>query len=168
MLKAEPGLRVLSELHDLCGMVAMVGPVGSAVVVVALGEDEDVVTATEGVLEDSGGPQIDIGVATRGLAGRGAIEVPNTQLTDVSDFFVNGLYEGIQTTCQRTQGSENLRKSWNGDRRQRRPKHLYGWINSGARDETRKRAKHTFGLDFITLGESEVWGQEVRAVVESH
>ena len=91
MLKTEPGLVFLGELHDLGGMMAVIGPVGSTIVVVALGKDEDVVATTERVLEDGGGPQVDIRVATRSLVGGRAVEVPHTQLTDVGDFVVNGL-----------------------------------------------------------------------------
>ena len=72
-------------------MMAVVGLVGGTVVVVALGEDDDVVTTTEGVLEDGSWPQVDIGVATRSLIGRRTIEVPDSQLTDVGDFSVNSL-----------------------------------------------------------------------------
>ena len=92
LLETEPGLMFLSEVHDLGGMVAVVGLVGSAVVVVTLGEDEDVVTTTEGVLEDGSGPQVDVGVAAGSLIGGRTIEIPNTQLADVGDFLVNGLY----------------------------------------------------------------------------
>ena len=71
--------------------MAVVGFVGSAVVVVALGEDEDVIAATERIFEDGDRSQIDIGVATRSLVGGRAVEVPNTQLTNVGNFVVNGL-----------------------------------------------------------------------------
>ena len=98
LLEAEPGLQVLSEFHDLGGMVAVVGFVGSAVVVVALGEDEDVIAATEGILEDGSRPQIDIGVATGSLVGGRTVEVPNTQLTDVGNFVVNGLRQWSDDT----------------------------------------------------------------------
>ena len=91
LLKTEPGFVVLGEVHNLGGMVAVVGLVGSAVVVVTLGEHEDVVTFTEGVLEDGSGPQVDIGVATGGLVGGRTIEVPDTQLTNIGDFLVNSL-----------------------------------------------------------------------------
>ena len=67
LLETEPGSLVLGELHDLRGMVTVVGPVGRAIVVVALGEDEDVVAATEGVLEDGSRTKVDIGVTTGGL-----------------------------------------------------------------------------------------------------
>ena len=58
LLDTEPGNDVLGKLHDLSGMVAEVGPVGSAIVVVALGEDKDVVTAAEGVLEDGSSTEV--------------------------------------------------------------------------------------------------------------
>ena len=98
LFKTEPGFMVLGEVHNLGGMVAVVGLVGSAIVVVTLGEDEDVVTATEGVLEDGRGPQVDIGVATRGLVGGGTIEIPDTQLADIGNFLINSLYDNGQTT----------------------------------------------------------------------
>ena len=109
LLKTEPGFLILGELHDLGGVVTVVGLVGSAVVVVALGKDEDVFATTERILEDGGGPQVNVGVATRSLAGGRAVKVPNTQLTDIGDFLVNGLYADSQTIRQGAQGSENIR-----------------------------------------------------------
>ena len=100
LLKAEPRFVVLGEVHDLGGMVTVVGLVGCAVVVVTLGEDENVVTFTEGVLEDGSGPQVDVGVATGGLVGGRTVEIPDTELTNIGDFLVNGLYEDDQTTGQ--------------------------------------------------------------------
>ena len=91
---------VLGEVHNLGSMVAVIGLVGSAVVVVTLGEDEDVVTFTEGVFEYGSGPQVDIGVASRGLVGGRTVEIPDTQLTNVGDFLVNSLYDNGQTTHQ--------------------------------------------------------------------
>ena len=75
-------------------MVAVVGPVGGAVVVVALGEDEDVVAAAEGILEDGGGAEVDIGVVARSLVGGGTVEVPDTEGTDIGDLLVDGLKTG--------------------------------------------------------------------------
>ena len=106
LLKTEPGFVILGEVHDLGGMVTVVGLVGSAVVVVTLGEDEDVVTLTEGILEDGSGPQVDIGVATRGLVGGRTVEIPDTQLSDISDFLVHSLYDNNQTTHQGIYGSK--------------------------------------------------------------
>ena len=77
--------------------MAVVGLVRSTVVVVTLGEDEDVVTTTEGVLEDGSGPQVDVGVATRSLIGGRAVEIPDSQLANVGHFFINGLYGDGQT-----------------------------------------------------------------------
>lgn len=109
LLKTEPGFVFLGEVHNLGSMMTVVGLVGGAVVVVALGEDDDVVTTTEGVLEDGNGPQIDVGVPTRSLVGRRTIEIPNTQLTDVGDFLVNGLHDGGQTTRRQDWEIEDLR-----------------------------------------------------------
>ena len=72
-------------------MVAVVGPVRGAVVVVALREDEDVVTATERVLEDGSGTEVDIGVASGSLVGRGTVEVPDAKGTEVGDLLGHGL-----------------------------------------------------------------------------
>ena len=91
LLETEPGDLVLGELHNLGGMVAVVGPVGGTVVVVALGENEDVVTATEGVLEDGGRAEVDIRVIAGGLVGGGTIEVPDAEGANVRDLLVDGL-----------------------------------------------------------------------------
>jgi hypothetical protein len=88
----------LGKVHDLGSVVTVVGLVGSAIVVVTLSEDEDVVTATEGVLENGSGPQVDIGVATRSLVGGRTVEIPDTELTNVGDFLVDGASLGTETT----------------------------------------------------------------------
>lgn len=91
LLETEPGNNVLCLVHDLLGVRAVVCAVGGAVVVVALGHDEDVVTAAEGVLEDGGGAEIDVGIIARGLVGGGAVKVPDAQLADVLDGLAHGL-----------------------------------------------------------------------------
>ena len=91
LLDTEPGNDVLGKLHDLSGMVAEVGPVGSAIVVVALCEDEDVVAAAEGVLEDSSRAEVDVGVVAGRLVGGGAIEVPDAQGADVGHLLGDSL-----------------------------------------------------------------------------
>ena len=58
LLQTEPRDVVLGQIHDLLRVVAVVGPVRGAVIVVALREDEDVVTATEGVLEDGSSTEV--------------------------------------------------------------------------------------------------------------
>ena len=82
---------ILGILHNFSGLVTVVGLVWSAVVVVGLSEDENVVTATEGVLEDSDWPQIDVGVITRCLVGGRTIKIPDSQLADIGDFLFNSL-----------------------------------------------------------------------------
>ena len=48
-------------------MVTIVSPVGSTVVVVAFGKDEDIVATTEGIPEDGGWAKVDIGIVARCL-----------------------------------------------------------------------------------------------------
>lgn len=92
LLEAEPGFRILGLFHNLGSMVAVVGLVGSAVVVIALSKDDDVIATAEWILEDGGRPQVDVGVTTGSLVGRRAIEIPDSQLTDIGDFFIDGLW----------------------------------------------------------------------------
>ena len=99
LLETEPGDLLLCLFHDLGGMVAVVGPVRGTVVVVGLGEDEDVVTATEGILEDRSGTEVDIGIISGSLVGGGAIEVPDTELADVGDLLGDGLEGKWVTGC---------------------------------------------------------------------
>ena len=82
---------VLRLVHDLLRVVAEVGLVGSAVVVVALREDEDVVTTTEGVLENGRGTKVDIGVRSGRLVGRGTVKVPDPELVDARNLLGYGL-----------------------------------------------------------------------------
>jgi hypothetical protein len=82
---------VSSLIHNLLGVVTVVGTVGSTVAVVGLGENEDVIATTEGVLEDRSGAEIDIRVMARSLVGGRTIEVPDPELTDVCDLFAHSL-----------------------------------------------------------------------------
>lgn len=86
LLKTEPRFYVLSKVHDLLCVVAVVGPVRGAIVVIALCEDEDVVTATERILEDGSGTEVDVGIVSGGLVCGGTIKIPNTEGTDVGHF----------------------------------------------------------------------------------
>ena len=67
LLETEPGLVLLDGVHHLLGMMTVVSPVGSTVVVVGLGEDEDVIATTEGIPEDGGWAKVDIGIVARCL-----------------------------------------------------------------------------------------------------
>jgi len=90
LLETEPRDFGLRFIHNFFRVVTIVGPVGSTIIVVALGEDEDIVTTTERILEDSGGAQVDIGIVARGLVGGGTIKVPDTELANVRDFLAHG------------------------------------------------------------------------------
>lgn len=91
MLKTEPRFGVLCKFHDLGSVVAVVCPVRSTVVVVGFCEDDDVVTTTEGVLENCSRTEVDIRVVARCLIGGRAVKVPDAELTDVGDLFGEGL-----------------------------------------------------------------------------
>lgn len=60
LLETEPWYEVFSLIHDLLSMVAVVGLVGGAIVVVAFSKHEDVLSATEGIFEDSSGAEVNI------------------------------------------------------------------------------------------------------------
>jgi hypothetical protein len=91
LLETKPWLGFLGFVEDLLGMVAVVGPVRGAVVVVGLGENEDVVTTTERIFEDGGGTEVDIGIMTGGLIGGRTIKVPDAELADVCNLLADGL-----------------------------------------------------------------------------
>ena len=91
LLDTEPGNLVLGEFHDLGGMVAVVSAVGGAVTVVALGKDEDVVAAPEGVLEDGGRAEVDIGVMAISLVRGRTVEVPLAKFAQVLDLLSDSL-----------------------------------------------------------------------------
>jgi hypothetical protein len=55
LLETEPRLVLLGGVHDLLGVSSVVGLVDGSVVVVALAQNEDVVTTSEGILEHGDG-----------------------------------------------------------------------------------------------------------------
>lgn len=67
LFKTEPCNLIFGLLHDLCCVMTVVSLVGCAVIVVSLGEDENVVATTEGVLEDGSWSEVDVGVMTGSL-----------------------------------------------------------------------------------------------------
>jgi hypothetical protein len=70
LLKTKPRDVFFRSVHDLDGVMAVVGSVRGAVIVIGFGKDEDVVAATEGVFENCGGAKVDVGVVARGLVCR--------------------------------------------------------------------------------------------------
>jgi len=91
LLETKPGDLVFGSVHRLFGVVTIVGPVWCTIVIVALGEDENVVAASERVLEDGSGAQVDVGIPARGLVGGRAVKVPDTELANILDFLADGL-----------------------------------------------------------------------------
>ena len=71
--------------------MAVVCAVRGTIVVVALGKNEDVVAAAEGILEDGGRTEVDIRVVTRRLVGRRSVKVPDTEIVDAGDLLGHGL-----------------------------------------------------------------------------
>jgi hypothetical protein len=91
LFETEPGDLVESLVHNLLRVVTEVGLIRRAVVVVALGQNEDVVTATERIFENRRWPEVDIRVVTWRLVGRRAVEIPDTKTTDVGNLLGDGL-----------------------------------------------------------------------------
>ena len=60
LLETEPRLNIENLVHDLLGMVTIVGPVWGSVVVIGLGKYKDVVSTTERILEDGGRAKVDV------------------------------------------------------------------------------------------------------------
>ena len=58
LLETEPWHLIFGKLHGFVSVMAVVCPVRSAIVVVGLGEDEDVVAPSEGVFKDGGGTKV--------------------------------------------------------------------------------------------------------------
>lgn len=83
LLETEPRLRFLCLVHDLLRVVTVVGPVGGSVVVVRLGENENVVATTEGIPEDGRRTKVDVRVVSGGLVRRRTIKVPDTEVAEV-------------------------------------------------------------------------------------
>lgn len=80
LLKTEPRLVVGISLHHLVAVMAEVVLVGSAIRVPALGQDNDVGRSTEGIGVDGTRTEINIRVVARGLAGGGAVKVPDGKI----------------------------------------------------------------------------------------
>lgn len=100
LLETEPGDLGSSSVHDFLRRRTMVRLIRRTIVVVGLRHHKDVVTTTEGVFEDSRCAEVDIGIFALSLVGRGAIEVPLTELADVGDLLAYGLAQRSQVDEQ--------------------------------------------------------------------
>jgi len=67
-------------------VVTIIRPVWRSIIVVGFGQNEDIVTTAERVLEDGCGTKVDVRVMTRCLAGRRTVKVPYAELTYIVDF----------------------------------------------------------------------------------
>jgi len=90
LLEAKPGRLILCLVHYLLCMMAIICPVRGTIVVVGFRQDENVVATTEGILENGSWAEVDIGVMPRCLVCRGTVEIPYSQLTDISNLLGHG------------------------------------------------------------------------------
>ena len=99
LLETEPGLLVGDLGHDLVALVTVVRLVRGAIVVVAFGKDNDVVTTTERVGVVSDGAEVDIRVAARGLVGGRTVKVPLLEVLKRLDGAIEGGGLAADFTC---------------------------------------------------------------------
>jgi hypothetical protein len=90
LLETEPWVVLLVGLHELGALVAVVELVWGSVGIPALGNNQDVGSATEWIGEDGNRSEVDIGVVAWSLASRAAVKVPlgkvvNLELTVLWD-----------------------------------------------------------------------------------
>jgi hypothetical protein len=79
LFETEPGDVLFGEIHGFLGGMTIICAVWGAIIVIAFGQNEYVVSATERVFEDGDGSEVDIGVMAWRLVGRRSIEVPNAE-----------------------------------------------------------------------------------------
>ncbi len=96
LLETEPGLVLGVGLHHLGALVAVVELVGGAIGVPALGENNDVGAATEGIRVDGAGTEVDVRVLAGGLVGGGAVKVPNGEIFGLVAAF--DLFQSLKMT----------------------------------------------------------------------
>lgn len=70
LFETKPGNMLLGRIHHFLGIMTVIGLVGGSIVVVSLGKDDDIVSTTEGVLENPGRSEVCVGVVTRSLTCR--------------------------------------------------------------------------------------------------
>ena len=76
---------LLGKVHGLFGKMPEVGAVRSAIVVVGLSKDENVLAAPERILEDGGRSKVYIRVMTGCLIGGRPVKIPDAKLGNVFD-----------------------------------------------------------------------------------
>lgn len=96
LLKTEPRLMVGISLHHLVAVMAEVVLVGGTISVPALSQDDDVGRSTEGIGVDGARTEINVRVVAGGLAGRGAVKVPDGEIFGL----VLALFQGLKEMTQ--------------------------------------------------------------------
>lgn len=91
LFQTEPPILLSVGLHETSGFVTEVELVGCPIRIPSLAEHDDVITEAEGIREDCGGAEVDVGVIPAGLAGRGAIEIPFGKFINRFDDLGEGL-----------------------------------------------------------------------------
>ncbi len=70
------------SIHLSSGVVTVVEFIRAAIGIPGLGKDKDILSATERIWVHGNRADVDIGVVTRRLTGRGAVEVPFRELVN--------------------------------------------------------------------------------------
>jgi hypothetical protein len=96
LLETEPRLMSLVGLHELGTLMAVVELVRGSIGVPALGDDQDVGSATEWVGEDGNRSEVDIGVVAWSLAGRATIKVPLGKVLNLEEAVLWDLGESLE------------------------------------------------------------------------
>ena len=102
LLDPEPRVLVLGLLHDLVALLPVVGLGGLLVVLEGLAQDDLVVAQAERVPVHGHGIEVDVGVGALGLAGGGAIKVPDGELCVCADSIFQKSWREKQGMCTRT------------------------------------------------------------------
>ena len=76
LLETKPGFLACIGFHEPSSFVAIVELVGGAIMVPCFTQDQDVLASTERIGVDRYRTEVNIRVVARGLAARGAVEVP--------------------------------------------------------------------------------------------
>jgi hypothetical protein len=96
LLETEPWLMSLVGLHKLGTLMAVVELVWSSIGVPALGDDQDVGSATEWVGEDGNRSEVDIGVVAWSLASRATIKIPLGKILNLEEAVLWDLGESLE------------------------------------------------------------------------
>jgi hypothetical protein len=96
LLETEPWLVDLVGLHELGTLMTIVELVWGSIGIPALGNNQNVGSATEWVGEDGNGPKVNIRVVAGSLASRAAIEVPLGKVLNLEVPILWDLGEGLE------------------------------------------------------------------------